>query len=207
MRALLVLSVVVAAAACTSSGPPTREADISGVVTLVSDDRATVLVEERPQDIAGSGKASVRITADTRLWTADGRRASAADIVLGANVRVWYEGPVATSYPLQAKAGDLALVAGGLGRQLYALSKGGPAVVLRVNGRDAARLPCNGGAAIMAGADLVPPLPWDLSVVRESDGAVLVQERVTELPRWLLVGRDNAALSASPIAGPFVPCS
>jgi uncharacterized protein DUF3221 len=205
MRALLVLSVVVAAA-CAPSGPPTREADISGVVTQVSDDRATVLVEERPQDTAGSAKASVRITADTRLWTADGRRASAADIVLGSNVRVWYDGPVATSYPLQAKGGDIALVLGGLRPQLYALSKGGPAVIVRLNGRDASRLPCNGGVAIMAGADLIPPLPWDLNVVRESDGRVLLQERVMELPRWLLVGRDSAGLSASPIAGPFVPC-
>jgi uncharacterized protein DUF3221 len=205
MRALLVLSVVVAAA-CAPSSPPTREADISGVVTQVSDDRATVLVEERPQDTTGSAKAAVRITADTRLWTADGRRASAADIVLGSNVRVWYDGPVATSYPVLAKGGDIALVPGGLRPQLYALSKGGPAVIVRVNGRDASRLPCNGGVAIMAGADLIPPLPWDLSVVRESDGRMLLQARITELPRWLLVGRDSAGLSASPIAGPFVPC-
>jgi len=206
MRRLALLSLVVAAA-CAPSGPPTREPDITGVVTHVSDDRATVLVEERPQETAGSAKASVRITADTRLWTADARRASAADIVLGSNVRVWYDGPVATSYPLQAKAGDLALVLGGLRPQLYALSKGGPPVIVRVNGRDASRLPCNGGVAIMAGADVVPPLPWDLSVVRESDGRVLLEERVTDLPRWLLVERDAAGLSASPIAGPFVPCS
>jgi len=206
MRLLLVLSVVVAAG-CAPSGPPTREADISGTITRVSDDRGTVLVEERPQDTAGSAKASVRITAATHIWSADGRQASAADLVLGANVRVWYDGPVATSYPLQAKAGDIALVLGGLRPQLYGLSKGGPAVIVRVNGRDAARLPCNGGVAIMAGADLVPTLPWDLTVVRESDGRVLLQERVTELPRWLLVGRDGASVSASPVAGPFVPCS
>src|SRR6266545_4313289 len=101
MRLLVALSVVVAAA-CAPSGPPTREPDITGTVTHVSDDRTSVLVEERPQETSGS--------------------------------------------------------------------------------------------AIRPGADLVPVLPWDLTVVRESDGRVLLHERVTRLPRWLLVQRDSAGL-------------
>jgi hypothetical protein len=205
MRLLLVLSVVVAAA-CAPSGPPTREADILGTITHVSDDHGTVLVEERPQETSGSAKASVRITPDTRIWLAGGGRGTPTDLVLGANIRVWFDGPVAESYPAQAKAGDIAFVLGGLDPQLYVISKGGPAVIVRANGRDAARVGCNGGAAVLPGADLVPRLPWDLTVARESDGRVMLQERVTQLPRWLLVQRDTAAIGDTPVLGPFVPC-
>jgi uncharacterized Zn-binding protein involved in type VI secretion len=205
MRLLVALSVVVAVA-CAPSGPPTREADITGTITHVTADHGTALVEERPQETAGSAKASVRITTDTRIWTTDGRRAPATDLVLGANVRVWFDGAVAESYPAQAKAGDIAVAPPALGQQMYVIAKGNPTVIVRVNGREVARVACNSGAAIMSGADLVAPLPWDLSVLRASDGALLLQQHVTQLPQWLVVLREDAGLSNAPVAGPFIPC-
>ena len=203
MRRSLLLAFLIAAA-CTPS-PPTREPDITGTVTRVSDDGTSVLVEERPQDTSGSAKAALRITTQTHIWGADGTPAPATDLRVGVVVRAWFDGPVAESYPLQVAAGHIA-IASGVGLQLYALSKGGPAVVLRVNGHDETRLACNGGVAIVAGADRTPQLPWDLVVVRESDGTPLLAQRVATLPQWLLVTRDSAALSTQPVAGPFVPC-
>lgn len=209
MRVLLALSLVVAAA-CASASLPTREPDITGTVTHVSDDRSTILVEERPQAQSGSAKASVRITTSTHLWRDPGAKAapSAAlmsDIALGSAVRVWFDGPVAMSYPVQAKAGDIVIDASTQGASLYVLSKGGPDVTVLVNGSAAARVACNGGAAIRPRADLTPDLPWEV-VVRTSDGAVLLDQRVTSLPKWLLVQAHSAGVSDAPIAGPFVPC-
>jgi hypothetical protein len=90
---------------------------------------------------------------------------------------------------------------------LQVLSKGGPPVKVQVNGRDAVDVPCNGGQLLMPGEKGVPHLPWDVTVISLSDGRTLLDQRITELPRWLLVQRDAAGVSSSPIAGPFVPCA
>ncbi|HAL26749.1 MAG TPA: hypothetical protein DCP25_08425 [Chloroflexi bacterium] len=91
--------------------------------------------------------------------------------------------------------------------QLQILSKGGPAVSVRINGDEAARVPCNGGVALKPADQGVPALRWNLQVVDQTGGRILLDERVTQLPRWLLVQRDSAALSTSPILGLFVACS
>ena len=204
MRRSIVLAIIVAAACAPA--PPTREPDITGTVTRLSDDGTSVLVEERPQETSGSAKAMLRISPQTHIWGVDGRPVAMTDLRIGTQVRAWFDGPVAESYPLQAAAAHIAVVAAGVGLRLYALSKGGPAVVIRINGREEARLACNGGVAILAGADRTPALPWDLVVVRESDGTQLLAQRVTTLPQWLVVTHDLAGLTAQPIAGPFVPC-
>ena len=208
MRALLVLSLVVAAA-CTPTAPPTREPDTTGLITHVSDDGGTILVEERPQDVSGSAKTSLRITSDTRVWRLDGNatRAGAADLRVGIAVRVWIDGPIATSYPGQAKAGDIAIDPKGTAPGLYVVSRGAPDVTVSVSAFEAARVACNAGAAIRPRADGTPDLPWDVVVRRRSDGHVLLTERVTELPRWLVVERDTARIVASPLgAQPYIPC-
>lgn len=64
-RVALLLSLVVAAA-CSPSDPPTREPDIAGLVTSVSDDGRIILVEERPQETSGSAKARIVVTPDGR---------------------------------------------------------------------------------------------------------------------------------------------
>jgi hypothetical protein len=90
---------------------------------------------------------------------------------------------------------------------LQVLSKGGPPVKLQINGRDVIDVPCNGGERLLPGEKGVPRLPWDVKVISQSDGRTLLDERIAELPRWLLVQRDSAGVSSSPISGPFVPCA
>ena len=208
MRALLLLSVVVAAA-CSPSGPPSRAADITGVITSIAPGAGSILIEERPQDTSGSAKLSLRVDANTRLWRVTGShatRVAAGDLGIGMVARAWVDGPIAESYPGQARASDVAVDAAASSGELYLLSKGGPAVVVRVNGLDVSRLACNGGGKIAPATGGVPGLPWQLEVARESDSRVLLSQTVSELPGWLLVRPDAAAISRSPISGPFVPC-
>ena len=102
----------------------------------------------------------------------------------------------------------LATACSPVGRQeLQILSKGGPPVSVAINGPHVASLPCNGGLVFRPGEEGVPRLPWDVKVVDESTGRVLLEQRVTELPRWLVVFRNSAGVSASPVLGPFVPCA
>jgi len=94
-RSLLVLALAAVLVAC--DGAP-RGASVSV---------ASILVEERPADAAGSAKASVRVTGTTSLWkTVDGRQEAAlvGDLREGARVQVWFDGPVAMSYPVQGTA-------------------------------------------------------------------------------------------------------
>jgi hypothetical protein len=92
-------------------------------------------------------------------------------------------------------------------QQLQILSKGGPLVSVAINGAQVASVPCNGGLVFRPGEEGVPALPWDVKVVDQSTGRVLLKQRITELPRWLVVFRESAGVSASPVLGPFVPCS
>ena len=207
MRALLVLSVVVAAA-CAPSAPPTREPDIVGVITVVSDDGHTVLVEERPQEMSGSAKARILVSDQTRIWRLGSPIAPASwsDLRVGVAVRAWFDGPVETSYPVGAKGAAIAIDPSAPPASLYVLSKGGPAVTVSVNGFEAAGVDCNGGAAIRPRADRTPDLPWEVVVALRSNGLVLLHERVDDLPRWLLVTPTAASISRTPVLGPFVTC-
>jgi hypothetical protein len=211
MLRLLALGVLVVAAACgASAGPPTKTADLVGVITRSTNGGKTILVEEIPTDPSRGGKASVTIDADTRIWdTIDPSKAfriEASRLTVGITARVWFDGPVATSYPLQGKAADIAIGPAAAMRLLQILSKGSTSVIVRVNGAEAARVPCNGGVALDPSTAGLPALPWNIEVVRESDGVRLLDQSVSDLPRWLLVQQDLAGVSASPILGPFVPC-
>ena len=90
---------------------------------------------------------------------------------------------------------------------LEVLSKGSPPVKLQVNGRDVVEVPCNGGELLTPGDNGLPRLPWDVKVISMTDGRTLLDQRIAELPRWLLVLRDSAGVSSSPILGPYVPCT
>jgi hypothetical protein len=88
------------------ASPPARAPDIAGTVTHVSrsgERTVTVRVEERPADVSGSAKASVRVTESTRVIRG-GRVVSEREIREGARVSAWFTGPVAESYPVQARA-------------------------------------------------------------------------------------------------------
>ncbi len=83
-------------------GPP-KDNDDEGAAGLIG----VVLVEENPDEEAGSQKDSVTITRATRLVEQEeDDRASIGfdDLEEGQLVRAWYTGPVAESYPRQATA-------------------------------------------------------------------------------------------------------
>lgn len=63
-----------------------------------------------------------------------------------------------------------------------------------VGGRDIARIPCSGGDILRPGVGVVPTLPWELQVLRQSDQSVLLTTTVTTLPKWLLLVGNSVAL-------------
>jgi hypothetical protein len=77
-----------------------------------ADGLPVLLVIADPGARGGSvDRASVRVTRDTVVWTAGGVRGSASDLAQGERVAVWFSGPVAESYPVQATAGHIEVLA------------------------------------------------------------------------------------------------
>lgn len=110
---LLALAFLVASGC--GGGAANRSPDITGVITSVSGraDGVTVLVEAQPSHPSIGDKASVAVTTGTRIT----RRAQSGevaatlrDLVPGLQVEVWFDGPVATSYPVQGKAQALVIL-------------------------------------------------------------------------------------------------
>jgi hypothetical protein len=89
-----------------------RRADITGVVTDVVGSRIRdtfgfVRVEARPGLASGGQKAQVRLATTTRVYRlVRGRlvRATFGDIAVRQVGHVWFDGPVAESYPVQGTA-------------------------------------------------------------------------------------------------------
>lgn len=105
LTALVAVSVLAMLGGCSPS-PPKDAPSISGVIATVTPgygSLGTILVE-------GSGeydKASVTISASTTmLREVEGgyERATFEDLQAGMAVDVWFTGPVAESYPVQASA-------------------------------------------------------------------------------------------------------
>jgi hypothetical protein len=93
------------------------------------------------------------------------------------------------------------------GRQeLQILSKGGPTVSIAINGAEVLAVECGGGAVVRPRVDGVPPLPWAVKLTDRDTGRVRLDERISELPRWLVIFRDSAGVSASPVSGPVPVC-
>jgi hypothetical protein len=103
---VLALALLVSSAC---GGAANRAADIAGIVTNISGrtDGVTVLVESDPSTPTSGAKAAVAVTSGTRIT----RRAQGGDVAAtareltpGVQVEVWFDGPAAMSYPIQAKA-------------------------------------------------------------------------------------------------------
>lgn len=93
---------------------PARPADITGQITRATTSvvdasrRITVLVEAVPGDVSGSPKALVTVDGSTRIFRANTKvLPKVEDLLPGTTVSVWFEGPVAESYPVQGRAGTL----------------------------------------------------------------------------------------------------
>jgi len=103
--------VVAACSPITSSSLPDAPASIEGRVTAVtrSGERiGTIRVEEHPAEASGSAKASVRIGQATTV-VRNGEAVDFNALRVGQWVRVWFIGPVAESYPVQASGSAVAI--------------------------------------------------------------------------------------------------
>ena len=99
------LALLLGACAARTRDPsplPAGAASITGHVASVQ--LPSVLVVAQGPQPGGSDRASVRVHAGTRVLWRTGEVASAADLRKGQAVRVWYEGPVMESYPIQVAA-------------------------------------------------------------------------------------------------------
>jgi len=115
-RALALAAAAALTVALAACGPsmPTDTPGIRGTITTLAptDDGVSLLVEGGTQPAgAVSDKAQVAVDADTDLFAEDGSTLSGVDeLAEGDEVRVWFEGPVAESYPVQGRAGALQLL-------------------------------------------------------------------------------------------------
>ena len=112
MLAALVALAALALAGCAAQRPPSSPPGIIGTVTSVvpGDGRpAQVMVESTGTPTPGtiSDKAAVNIPPTTRFFDASGNPSSLdaiAAIRVGSQLRVWFQGAVAESYPVQGSA-------------------------------------------------------------------------------------------------------
>jgi hypothetical protein len=108
MRLLLLLPLVLVLA-CSRGDAPPQPPDITGEITqlTVIDGGLSLRVEETPSDTSVGAKAVVRTDGTTRwsgLASGETRTGAPAGIHVGTRVQVWFDGPAAMSYPIQAKA-------------------------------------------------------------------------------------------------------
>ena len=86
-------------------------------------------------------------------------------------------------------------------------SRGGPTLVVTVNGDEVARVECNRIATITPEQSGVPPLPWTITISREQDGVVVYSGKVNVLPQWYLqIGDAPGGLGSTMPLGPMVTC-
>ena len=108
---LVLLAAALLGIAVTAGCTPALPAETPGIIGTVTslvpgDERPASIMVEGGKQAAGavSDKASVTITPSTQVFGPDGAKAAASTIVKGATVKVWFEGPVAESYPVQGTA-------------------------------------------------------------------------------------------------------
>ena len=110
LLATCLAAIAVALTACSLS-PPDSEPDIGGPVSQVTESgpgSGSFLVEETGVDGGSANAAVVRVDEGTTILLEDGDGYSPGDFAaIGGEVHVWFEGPVAESWPLQATAGTV----------------------------------------------------------------------------------------------------
>ena len=117
MLAVMVL-VLLAVAGCTQAGTPPGPAYIEGIVLSIEGNR--FLVVEGLEDPGanheewlgkGLNAAWLTVTANTVMVSEKDSRLEMGAICPGGLVRVWVTGPVKESYPVQADAGRVLVLA------------------------------------------------------------------------------------------------
>jgi hypothetical protein len=84
-------------------------------------------------------------------------------------------------------------------------NRSGPPILLRINATDFMKLGCGDETTFGAAVEGLPPLPWNIDVVRLSDDQVLWTDTIDQLPRWILVSRDGVVSGSTLPAGPPGP--
>ena len=109
---LLIALLAIACAPAATPGIPNTPASITGRITSVNragEKIGSIRVEAQPGDSAGSEKAVARIGQGTPVFGPGGAAADFDALKVGQWVRVWFTGPVAQSYPVQATASAVAI--------------------------------------------------------------------------------------------------
>lgn len=110
--ALLLVTLMVGITGCdedldATTKTPDNQPSITGEIMAL--DQYFILVEENPAGSSGIGKASVALTDSTRILRRNGSAVSAAELQVAQKVSVWFTGPVAQSFPIQATAGVIVI--------------------------------------------------------------------------------------------------
>lgn len=86
-------------------------------------------------------------------------------------------------------------------------NRGGPTLVIQVNGSEVATIECNDTSTLAPGNSGMPGLPWALAIVRQADAAPVFAGQITTLPQWYLqIGETSLGLGQTPPIGPAVTC-
>jgi len=106
--ALVLVAAALSGCGATGTSLPTTPAGITGTVkSLVpGDERPASILVDGPSQPAGavSDKAQVTIQPSTQFFDASGKPAKGSAVKVGTQVKVWFEGAVAESYPVQGTA-------------------------------------------------------------------------------------------------------
>lgn len=107
--ALLVFAIATAVAlvGCTTRLPDTPPGITGRITSATPGDEhpSSFLVEGGPQPLgAVSDRAQVTVNPGTMFFDAKGEPTKGAGATVGAKVRVWFDGAVAESYPVQGTA-------------------------------------------------------------------------------------------------------
>jgi hypothetical protein len=97
---------LVSLVACATPTVPDRPADIGGVVQDVTDSTFLVMAVGAVYEY---DRAWVTVTDDTVILDTQGNEVSFGHVPLDSEVQVWFTGPVAESYPVQAAASHVRL--------------------------------------------------------------------------------------------------
>ena len=104
----LILSACVAGERLLPAGEPY----LTGTITSVGGEPLTVRIEEIPGGLeSGGAKAVARITSRT-IVTREGNALTPRELRMGQRASLWFEGPVAESYPVQGEAAAISVLSG-----------------------------------------------------------------------------------------------
>lgn len=116
----LIFGAMLMACGDSTSAPdvPSGPAGIAGRITSVVPEgtyRGAIRVEANPLSSSGSPKADVTVLNGTIVLLTTRKEGDFRSLAVGQWVRVWFEGAVMESYPVQGTAGTVVIDSTGIG--------------------------------------------------------------------------------------------